>query len=347
MLSLFPVTFKRQRGAALILALVVFAIVALLATSLSLDFFVSVRRVENQLHSQQAMAYMRGAEGIVRKQLAEDYSDNRDKDHRSDDKLRLGQEIEMPLDHGVINGVLCDLQGRFNINNLAGGAVTPGAPPVLTDDQERFIRLLQVVPMEPPLSVDQAREIAEAVIDWVDSDSVVTGLGGAELSYYDQLDPPYRPANRPVASISELRWVKGVSAELYAALSPYITALDPGVEININTAPVEVLRSIRETGNLLPLGSEVDFIVGDRDGSDSAPNDGFDTMAEFKGSYATHTALVPVTSNLSVRSDYFMLDTRLLFLDREHRQLALLKRDSNSGKSKVIARAASGLSGCR
>jgi flagellar biosynthesis protein FlhB len=45
--------YRRQSGAALILALVVVTVVVLLASTLQSDFFVTFKRVENQLHSQQ------------------------------------------------------------------------------------------------------------------------------------------------------------------------------------------------------------------------------------------------------------------------------------------------------
>lgn len=350
MSSVFPnhsaPDYAGQQGAALILALVVFSIVALLATSLGMDFFVSARRVENQLHSQQANAFMRGAEGIARKMLLDDFSISNTKDHRSDDKLQLGEEVQLPLDHGVIKGELCDMQGRLNVNNLSASAPAPGAPVVLSDDSERFIRLLQTLDLDPAISDIQAMEIANAVSDWIDADDIVSGAGGAEEGYYSQLDPPYRPANRPMASVSELRWVKGVTAELYKALEPHVTALDVGVGINVNTATPNVLRSIGEKGILTPLNSiEAGAITDDRDGT-SSPADGFDQLADFVNSYRVHSTMNPATGNLSVRSDYFLLDTELFFMERFYRQYALLYRDPASGKSRTIARGSSDSGRC-
>ncbi|MGI9286223.1 MAG: general secretion pathway protein GspK, partial [Pseudomonadales bacterium] len=70
------------------------------------------------------------------------------------------------------------------------------------------------------------------------------GFSGAEDDYYADLDIPYRAGNRPMLSASELRLVKGMTPELYQALLPHIVALPPGTAININTATVNVLRSM-------------------------------------------------------------------------------------------------------
>jgi|GEM_PF-222060 len=63
---------SRQRGAALIVALLVVAMAVMLATTLSSDFLLMFRRVENQMDSEQAYAYLLGAEGLARAALLED-----------------------------------------------------------------------------------------------------------------------------------------------------------------------------------------------------------------------------------------------------------------------------------
>lgn len=339
----------RQRGAALILALVVFAIVALLAASLSMDFLVSVKRVENQLNSQQAAAYMRGAEGIARKMLLEDMNSGGNIVHSSNPDLLLGKPVPFLLENGgEIIGTLCDLQGRFNLNNLPGGSTTPGAAPVRTDDQERFIRLLQALPLDSPLDVVAATEIADAVIDWIDSDNNVTGLGGAEDNYYSRLEPPYRAANQSIQSVSELRWVKGVSEELFRVLEPHVNALPAGVAINLNTAGLEILQSIGESGNLQLISPQQAGNVGtDRDeGTVNSP--GFQSPQEITQAYTNQSVLAPVLANTAVSSDYFLMNIELLFQDRVYYQQAILHRDGGAGavKVKTIARSQAGLGSC-
>lgn len=55
--------------------------------------------------------------------------------------------------------------------------------------------------------------IADAIMDWIDSDSTARE-NGAESEYYSTLNPPYAPRNGPLASIEELLLVKGVTPAL-------------------------------------------------------------------------------------------------------------------------------------
>jgi type II secretory pathway component PulK len=55
--------------------------------------------------------------------------------------------------------------------------------------------------------------IADAILDWIDSDDNPRSLG-AERDYYASLDPPYAPRNGPLGSIEELLLVRGVTPAL-------------------------------------------------------------------------------------------------------------------------------------
>jgi type II secretory pathway component PulK len=56
-------------------------------------------------------------------------------------------------------------------------------------------------------------EIANSIVDWVDTDSTPR-QGGAENDYYNGLSPPYNCKNGPLESIEELLLVKGVTPQL-------------------------------------------------------------------------------------------------------------------------------------
>ncbi len=58
---------------------------------------------------------------------------------------------------------------------------------------------------------------------------------------------PYRAAHRMMYTPSELRLVKGVTPTLYNSLQPFVTALPEVTQININTAPAEVLMLLSPT----------------------------------------------------------------------------------------------------
>lgn len=332
----------RQQGAALVLALMVVVLVVLLATTLGNDFLVTFKRVENQLHSQQAFAYMRGAEGIARQQLQLDFEEDKTsgrKDHRSEG---FNQRVEFPLEQGVIAGTLCDLQGRFNLNNLPGEATAPAR---YTADQEIFIRLLQSLELETLIDQAQAEEITNAVVDWIDGNTETRPNGGAEDSYYSDLELPMRTGNQPLHSVSELRWIKGISAELYAALEPHVTALPEKVLLNINSADATVLRAINASGDLTPL-AEGESMVENRDGdfvnNPAAAKSGYDDVAAFVTAYPVAAT---IQSYLGVGSNYFLLQTEALFMDRTYQLFTVLHR-ANDGRIITLASAPDGFGRC-
>jgi type II secretory pathway component PulK len=55
-------------------------------------------------------------------------------------------------------------------------------------------------------------DIADSIIDWIDSDDDPRP-NGAESSYYQGLSPPYRAKNGPLESVEELLYVKGVTPQ--------------------------------------------------------------------------------------------------------------------------------------
>ena len=234
-----------QRGAALIVALLIVAMVVMLATALSSDFLLMFRRVENQLYSEQAYAYMRGAEALSRAALLYDLQkdDKKRNDNLAED---WAQAQQYPTDYGWIGGQLEDLQGRFNLNVLAnpGGGGSGGAgTPALQASPARvqFVRLLLALNLEEPLGLDQAQALTEAIADWIDGDSDISGLSGAESEYYETADPLGRPANRAMAGPSELMLVRGMTPEIYRALAPLVTVWPDAAtgndnKININTS---------------------------------------------------------------------------------------------------------------
>jgi len=84
--------------------------------------------------------------------------------------------------------------------------------------------------------------LARHLIDYVDADEV-TQRGGFEDDYYQQQDPPYRAANRPLLSVDELALVEGFDPTLVDILRPYVSVYPyvAGEGINPNTAPPWVL----------------------------------------------------------------------------------------------------------
>ncbi|MHB8138566.1 MAG: type II secretion system minor pseudopilin [Smithellaceae bacterium] len=133
-----------------------------------------------------------------------------------------------------------DEKGKIPLNKLVTGSV------VNADIKEVLLRLLG----QPEFDLDErkAAEIVDAIIDWMDNNEEVTGMG-AESSYYSSLAAPYTAKNAPLDCIEELLMVKGITNELFGgtkekpALGQFVTIYGTGT-ISINTAPKMVLRSL-------------------------------------------------------------------------------------------------------
>lgn len=85
-----------------------------------------------------------------------------------------------------------------------------------------------------------ADAIAQCIMDWTDVDDIAR-LHGAEKDDYIKDGLLALPANGPFRNIEELQFVKGVTPEIYAKVSPYLTTLGAGL-VNLNSAPVPVLK---------------------------------------------------------------------------------------------------------
>lgn len=192
---------------------------------------IGIRRMTNLFDFSQAMRYALGLETWAGEVLRRD---GEDKEHKTD---HLGETwaasvAPFKVEYGEITGKIADLQGLFNLNNL----VKDGNP--VEPQRAAFKRLLGSLEIEG--------EIADAVMDFIDRDHEPYPLTGAEENDYLNLKPPYRTADRPFESVSELRLVKGITEETYLKLLPHIFPLPSknAVKINVNTATIPVLMSL-------------------------------------------------------------------------------------------------------
>ena len=102
--------------------------------------------------------------------------------------------------------------------------------------QKMFIRLLQALG-EASLPMEEAMALTDAVTDFIDRDAE-RRLNGAEEGEYRYADYPYLPANRALASVSELRAVRGMTEPVYRALAPLVTVWpETSSRLNILTCP--------------------------------------------------------------------------------------------------------------
>jgi general secretion pathway protein K len=340
-----PCNRRREQGAALVVAMLVFALCTALIVAMKSEFTRFYQRGANLFLAEQAYAYLRGGEDLARMALLVDYDMDKADDKPRDDLEEIWAQPPAPyaLDEGGwLKGSLADLQGRFNLNALVGRVASEGAAPQgaarYTAAQAQFIRLLQALD-EPEISEQDARLITESIGDWLDGDGSPLP-NGAEDDYYFGLTPAYRAANRPMASVSELRSVAYVTAELYVALQDVVTVWprDPGT-LNIHTAPALVLRSISADGDLSPLGEEEgEALLATREEGGFEDIDGFLAHPVFDDK---RDRMEKARTLLGEASTCFLLEAEVEVADRNMRLYSVLERRGRSVSA--LARASGSL----
>lgn len=106
-------------------------------------------------------------------------------------------------------------------------------------DLQLLIALIQALGVD----VARAARLAGAIIDWRDTDHLVSP-GGAEDSDYAAAGLPYGAKDNPFQSIAELRLVLGMDRDLYRRMLPNITIYSGNLQPEIRYAPVPVLTAL-------------------------------------------------------------------------------------------------------
>lgn len=299
----------RQRGVALLAALLVVALAVILIAAL-LDRGETARaRTAHALRAEQTWQLARGMEAWAERVLRDDAQAGA-VDSRNDAWAQAMPPIDVP--GGRIDGRMRDLGGCFNLNSLADDELRTHPRAV-----ERFERLLRALRLDPG--------IARRVADWIDAD-IASEAGGGEDPQYRVARPAYRTANTRMAHASELRLVAGVDDETFDMLAPHVCALPTSAgDINVNTATVPVLMSLRDditeavalrlyNDGRADFASAEDFV----DAVDAATG----RPAQGRGGISGALDAMPVV----VRSEYFLAEADILMDGLPFRYSLLLYR---------------------
>jgi general secretion pathway protein K len=241
-------THRAQRGAALVMALLVVALATTLSSMMLWRQDVWLRQVEAQRDLAQTRLIAGAGVEWARAVLAYDARTS------SSDHLGEAWAVKVPpsrVEGGEIGGEMTDEQGKWNLNNLISGDGSINAK-----EQDVFGRLLRMLALPAAL--------APALADWLDADNVPVP-DGAEDAYYLALSPPYRSANRLLSDVDGLLRVRGFSDGVVERLRPHVTALPGYHRVNVNTASAMVLAalipdmSLSEVQQLLVLRKTIPF----------------------------------------------------------------------------------------
>ena len=300
---------RHQRGIALVLALLVVALATIIAVNIMVSAEAQQRRTTLQLHGEQAWQYVLGAEQWVAQVLFRDKRDSAT-DHASED---WAVELPpLPVDGGMVQGRLEDLQGRFNLANLLRDDGTVDAAQLLV-----FDRLLVSLGVSDQLS-------SRAVIDFIDPNQEPALPDGAEDGHYLLQPQPYRTADRVPASVGELVLVRDMDPALLAVMAPHVVALPRRTPINVNAASAELVAALAMQISL-PTAASVVAVGADG---------GFDSVPAFEATLGVSPqAGVP----FSVQSDFFQLSVRVDIGTVQLTLYSLLERMPD-GRTRVVAR---------
>ena len=216
---------KNEAGIALILTLLITAILVILIVEINYSTQVDVRIAANFKNDIQASYLAKSGVNIAVSYLKYDYEEEETHiDDLTEDWAKSYPPF--PIGNGSVKVVIEDENRKINVNKV-----------VKEDgqDDEKIIGALSI--LFERAEVDNA--ILNSLIDWIDPDDE-TRSDGAEDYYYGSLDPPYTCKNGPLDTLSELLMIKGITDEVYAKISKYLTIYSDGT-ININTASKEVL----------------------------------------------------------------------------------------------------------
>jgi len=176
------VAMKRDRGAAIILAMLIAALAAAVAATVFADQQRWSRAVEHRRDQVQAQALVMAGVQWARQIL--------DDDARRSDLDHLGEPWAVPLpaiplDNGEIRGAIVDAQGRLNINALGDKGAS-------ADAERKRIATLFAQRGGPVAALD-------AIADWIDADPNVRE-SGAEDAFYAAQPVPGLAADVPIVA---------------------------------------------------------------------------------------------------------------------------------------------------
>jgi len=255
---------QNHRGVALLLTLTVITI--LVATGLQLNremrqaVAASAVSRDRLTLSQMAASGIHGAMALLIADRVENQTDSLQEDW-ADPEAVSAALADLTFEAGKVSVNIFDERARIQINALVNFPEGREFNPAQRALWERFAERLLSLAEEDSGDSDPIT-IINSVKDWLDSgdDDAITGLSGAESSYYKDLDPPYECKNGPFDDLSEVALVKGVTPELFygwgeiLGLSNYLTVYGVSKaennhftydgKININTAELPVLAAL-------------------------------------------------------------------------------------------------------
>ena len=323
-----PPAARRQRGAALLMALIIVTLVATLATSMVWQQWRAVQVESAERSRSQSAWILAGALDWARIILKEDARPTADGRSSVD---HLGEPWAVPLAEArlstflavddsqaddapdtFLSGRIEDAQARYNLANL----VPVGSKQV---DAAQLL-VFKTLCANITVSATVADTIAEGMVKASRSlpkkggRSDIPGKAASAVTEVESdKDAPLYPTR-----LSDLAWL-GVDAETLKRLEPYVWVHPRGerTPVNANTAPREVLAAVIRK---IDMGSAERVI--------QARARPFRSLADVSTAAAVDSPSVP-SADVSVQTSYFIVSGQVRLAGRILEQRSLLERNTS------------------
>jgi len=230
----------RQKGVAVITALLLTTLSVTIVASLFWQQQVQVRSMENQRLHLQTKWILRGALDWARLVLRQDGMDSRTYTSLTAvwntplAETRLDQYIERERVEGEIfdaslSGRIIDATSRYNLTNLAVG------PKIDADHLKVFRRLLVNLKLDPVLAERTAKLVAESAPPLPKEEGSTA--------------PVVQRTSSPIAltQLEDLLAIQGYTPEIVEKLRQFAIVLPADAQtVNVNTAPAEVIAALMD-----------------------------------------------------------------------------------------------------
>ncbi len=199
----------RQRGIALVVVLWLVVLLTVIGASHARNMRIETSLAFNHVSTARARAL---AEAGINRAIMELFV--------SDTTTRWpldGTARQIQLDSGNVNIAILDASGLLDLNKA---------------DAAQLEAVLKAAGAEEALS----QELTDAILDWRDKDQL-RRLHGAEDNDYRHAGLNWGARDGLFASIDELRYVLGMTHELFERLAPYLTIHSGRANVNLKYAP--------------------------------------------------------------------------------------------------------------
>lgn len=335
---------RRQRGVAVITALLLTTLAVTIVASLFWQQQVQVRSMENQRLQLQTRWIVRGALDLSRLILFQDFLDSSSFTRLNGiwstplEETRLDDYVERERQEGedfnaTLSGRIVDAQSRYNLANLATARVPDKAQIGV------FQRLLTNLQLDTNLALQVAMQVAmtqpvptapPAGNPGTPGSGGASGTGGAGAGAGAGMAPGAVPAAGSVepmgfVRLEDLLAISGFTPPAIERLREFVIVLPQPTKVNVNTAPPELIAALVPGMSL----GDAAAMVNTRKGAYYRQMSDF-TQQPQMGAAQRQTA-VPV----DVRSDYFLAFSQVK-LDRAALDTVSLLSRAPTGITTVV-----------